>query len=38
MEDVLVEDDWICFSPMEKLKELRTPFKENGTVTAGSAS
>ena len=37
--EVTVEnDDGIRVSTMEKLATLKTPFKENGTVTAGSAS
>ena len=36
--DVHDEDDGIRVSTMEKLATLKTPFKENGTVTAGSAS
>jgi len=39
MEKIRVEqDDGIRVSTMEKLATLKTPFKENGTVTAGSAS
>ena len=37
-KDVIVDDGGIRVSSMEKMATLRTPFKENGTVTAGSAS
>ena len=36
--DKVHDDDGIRVSTMEKLATLKTPFKENGTVTAGSAS
>jgi acetyl-CoA acetyltransferase len=35
---VVAEDEGIRVSTMEQLAKLRTPFKKNGTVTAGSAS
>ena len=36
--DKVHDDDGIRVSTMEKLATLKTPFKENGTVTAGNAS
>ena len=38
IEKIIAEDEGIRVSTMEGLAKLRTPFKENGTVTAGSAS